>query len=46
MRGESETNTRWKKVFPSDAASVADEGGAGNQHPLEEGFSFRRHFGG
>jgi hypothetical protein len=43
---ELEANTRWKKVFPSDAASVADEGGAGSQHPLEEGFSFRCRFGG
>jgi hypothetical protein len=45
MKEELETNTRWKKVFPSDATSVADERGAGNQHPLEEGFSFRSHFG-
>jgi hypothetical protein len=41
-----ETNTRWKKVFLYEVASVADERGTGNQHPLEEGFSFRRHFGG
>jgi hypothetical protein len=37
---ELEANTRWKKVFLFKAASVADEGGAGSQHPLEEGFSF------
>jgi hypothetical protein len=37
---ELEINTRWKKVFLFEVASVADEGGAGNQPPLEEGFSF------